>query len=131
MFRGLVFALVASLALSTSAFAGGGTGGAKKDATIKVVNDLAGPYAIVIDAPDSLKTKLAGGTATLADLTAAGGKVVDPGKDASFKVKAGTHKIGIASVNTSTGAIGSPFEVPATVAKGKTVSYNLSAIGAN
>lgn len=128
MFRGLVFALVASLALSTSAFAGGGTGGAKKDSTIKVVNDFSTPYAVVIDAPDSLKAKLAGGTATLADLTAAGGKVVDPGKDASFKVKAGAHKIGFASVNTSTGEIGFPDEAPATAVKGKTVSFNLSAL---
>ena len=128
MFRGLLFALVASIALSTSAFAGGGSGGTKKDATIVVTNDTTGPYAVVVDASDALKAKLAGGTATLADLTAAGGAVVVPGKSFTTKVKAGAHKIGLASVNVTTGAIGSAKEVERTVAKGMTASYNISAL---
>lgn len=127
MFRGLIFALVASLALSTSAFAGGSNGGTKKDATIKIFNDLSSQYAVVIDASSTLKQKLQDGTATIADLNAAGGKIIDPGKNASFKVKAGTHKIGVVSVY-SDGEIGSPREATTTVAKGKTVSYNLSAL---
>jgi hypothetical protein len=127
MLRGLILALVASVALSSSAFAGGGNGGTKKDATIKTVNDLHFKVATVIDASDSLKAKLAAGTATLDDLNAAGGKIIDPGKYASFKVRAGSHRIGFASVSDS-GLIGNPFEVTRTVGKGKTLTYNLSSL---
>jgi hypothetical protein len=127
MIRGLIFVFFATVALSSSAIAGGGSGGTKKDATIKIVNDTSTRYAVVIDASNELKAKIAGGTATIADLNAAGGKILEPGKDASFKVKAGSHQIGLATVSDG-GTVGNPFEASRTVGKGKTVSYNISSL---
>jgi hypothetical protein len=127
MLRGLVLALAVSLTFASSALAGGNNGGTKKDATFRIINDLSSQYAVVIDASDELKAKLANDTATIDDLNNAGGKIIQPGKEATFKVKAGTHRIGWVSVAPD-GSYGMPAETQRTVGKGKTATYNLSSL---
>lgn len=126
MFRALLLALVASIALSSSALAGGSNGGTKKNATIKITNDLSTAQAVIIDASAATISRIQTAADQLAELTASGGKLIDPGKNASFAVKAGTHVITFASVTTS--GISTPDTFTTTVAKGKTVSYNISAL---
>lgn len=125
----ILSAMLAMAVLSSPVLAGGG-GGTKKDATIKITHDLsssAGAVAFVINASSAFKSKVSAGTVTMSDLNAAGGKVLQPGQSASFKVKSGSNRIGYASVD-SDGEISSFGEVSRSVGKGKTLEILASAL---
>ena len=86
-------ALVACLAMSvSSAFAGGG--GAKKDSTIKVVNNGSNPIYAFVDVTDAKISEAASSSDPLKAFNALGGKQsASGGNSASFSVKSGAHTV--------------------------------------
>jgi len=105
----------------------GGSGGTKKDATVRFTNDVNEPVGVIVnptpaqlmaiaDAPDT--------AAALAALTAAGGRLVQPSKSTSFSVKAGNQEIGLGFVKG--GALDEPFTIKRSVGKGRTLRINAS-----
>ncbi len=120
--RRIFIALATVLVMGSSAFAGG-NGGTKKDATISVRNDTPDPIAVFVD-PDQAKINALPAVPTKAQIEAAGGKVVEKGATASFKVKAGTYLL----------AAGDDPKLPAvanvTIGKGQTKRYAFTPAGA-
>lgn len=89
----MIVALAACAILSSStAFAGGGNGGSKADPIINVRNDTAAAIAAFIN-PDPAKVSGLNSTSTQAQIEAAGGKLVNPGKTHKFTVKQGTYVV--------------------------------------
>jgi hypothetical protein len=113
--RRMFLALAALLVFAAPSFAG--SGGAKKDATITIRNDQAAPIAVFVG--QDAVTKAAGLPAnpTQAQIEAAGGVVVNPGKETSTKVVAGTYPVLAAN------AAGGNKSISVTLAKGQTKKY--------
>lgn len=132
MIRALVFALVATFAVSSTALAGGG-GGTKKDATVKIVNDLPNLVAVIINptAADitAIQTPAVAGdfSAALTQLKNRGGISIDPGKDGSIKVKSGNQTIQYWEIS-AVPSIVDAGQVVRSVGKGKTLSINASSL---
>lgn len=110
--------LAVCLCVSGSAFAGGG--GTKKDATITVTNNTAAQIGVAVDYTGALPP------ATVAAFQAGGGKIVNAGDTATFKVKAGAHTV-IAGDADFNPFAGSPATV--SVGKGQTKAGGVSAAG--
>jgi hypothetical protein len=119
MFRLALLALVAVSVMSAPALAGGG-GGTKKDSTIKFVHDLPtttiGRVGVILDQTTAQLEAIASASNPADAFTKAGGKFVDNGQSASFKVLSGDHTVYIININNLTvlDALGT------NVAKGKT-----------
>jgi hypothetical protein len=132
MIRALVFALVATFAISSTALAGGG-GGTKKDATVKINNDLPNVVAVIINptAADitAIQTPALAGdlAAALTQLKNRGGISVDPGKSGNIKVKSGNQNIQFWVID-GTPAVVDAGTVTRSVGKGKTLTINASAL---
>jgi hypothetical protein len=109
--------LAVCLCVSGSAFAGGG--GTKKDATITVKNDTAASIGVAVDPTAALLA-----AATPAAFQAAGGQIVNPGDTATFKVKAGAHRV--IAVDAAGAGLG---DVNVAVAKGGTKAGIVGAAG--
>lgn len=112
MFRGICLALCALTMLTAPAFAGG-SGGTKKDATIKVTNDIpstsSSRIGVILDQTNAQLSAIAAASNPEQAFTDAGGKFLNPGANASFSVKSGDHVISIVGVSpdgkTSQGVI--------------------------
>ncbi|MCA9182518.1 MAG: hypothetical protein KDA51_13725 [Planctomycetales bacterium] len=115
--RRMIVALAACAILSSStAFAGGGNGGSKADPIINVRNDSSAQIAAFIN-PDPAKIAALPANPTQAQIEAAGGKVINPGKTQKFTVKQGTYIVA-AGVNVNTAP-----QVQVTTAMGKVYNY--------
>lgn len=115
--RRMLVALAACAVLTSStAFAGGNNGGTKQDPIIKVRNDSGAPIAAFID-PDPAKIASLPAQPTKAQIEAAGGKLVNPGATAEFKMQVGTYLLAAGS-NVSTAATAN-----VTTVKGQVYSY--------
>jgi len=131
MIRSICLALCVLTVLSAPALAGGG-GGTKKDSTIRVTNDIpaAGSSRIGVILGQSLAqlTAIASAPNPEQAFTDAGGKFLNPGADASFRVKSGEQSIsitGVAPNGTSQGLLGQGTR---NVGRGATVNVNASSI---
>jgi hypothetical protein len=129
--------LVCASIIASPALAGGGNGGAKQDASIKIVHDLpAGAltalgagndsFIVIATPPAALVTKVNAGTATPKDITNAGGLIIKVGRSGILAVKSGNVRLYGAVVNRDGNAV--PVTVVTVpVAKGKTTTVNASA----
>ncbi len=133
MFRGICLALCALTMLSAPALAGGG-GGTKKDATIKVTNDIpstsSSRIGVILDQTAAQLTAIAGAANPEQAFTDAGGKFLNPGANASFSVKSGDHVISIVGITptapfTSQGLIRQGSRA---VGRGATLSLNATSL---
>jgi hypothetical protein len=110
--RALLVMAVCAVLTSSTAFAGGG--GTKKDSTISVRNDTGAVSAAAVDPTPAFLALPP--NATQAQIEAAGGKVINPGATADFKVSAGTY-----TLVASNGPVDADTSV--TVGKGQTKRY--------
>lgn len=133
MFRGICLALCALTMLSAPALAGGG-GGTKKDATIKVTNDIpstsSSRIGVILDQTPAQLTAIATAANPEQAFTDAGGKFLNPGANASFSVKSGDHVISIVGISpsppfTSQGLIRQGTRA---VGRGATLSLNATSL---
>lgn len=118
MFNRRMFAILAlCLCVTTpAAFAGGG--GSKKDSTIRVTNSTNSIIAVLVDPTNAQLNTLTNITnPTEADITNAGGKVLNAGATAEFKTRAGSHTIYAGSDVNS--AVNTTF----TSSRGQTTTY--------
>ena len=113
--RRMFTAVVVCLCLSTSTAFAGGSGGTKKDATIKVTNNSSSVSQVGV-AVDPSASLLA--ATTVQQFKDRGGKVANGGGTATFSVKSGSHRVVL--VDLSTGAPLADQDV--TVGKGKTLT---------
>ncbi len=118
MFNRRVFvALACCLAVSASSALAGGSGGTKKDSTIKVVNQSGNPIYAFVDVAASDITAASLKTDPIAAFKALGGKQIAAGKNSAlFQVKAGAHKVIAVDIVTEEGIA----EKSVTTTKGKT-----------
>lgn len=124
----MLVAVIATAGLSADALAGGG-GGAKKNSWIKVTNntsateDFSGVIGVIVDKdPATIAER------TESAFTAAGGKVVQPGKYAKFTVTAASHKVYVLYFNSAADVYDSKMGTYS-VGKGQTVSVNATNSG--
>lgn len=117
--RALLVMAVCAVLTSSTAFAGGG--GTKKDSTISLRNDTGAVSAAAVDPTPAFLALPP--TATQAQIEAAGGKVINPGATADFKVSAGTYRL-VASNGLVNG------DTSVTVGKGQTKRYAFTNAGA-
>ncbi len=131
MIRALVFALVATFAVSSTALAGGGGGGTKKDATVKITNDLPAVFAVIINPTLADIAAIEGAipdfSAALTELKNRGGIDIQAGKEGSFKVKSGNQTIRYYQILPGP-ALGPTGQVVRVVGKGKTLSFKASSL---
>ena len=124
MFNRRVFvALACCLAVSASSAFAGGSGGTKKDSTIKVVNKIGNPIYAFVDVLAADITTAAGKADPIAAFKALGGKeIAAGGNSALFQVKAGAHKVTAVDI-----VVPGPVVVdkPVTTTKGKTSTVNI------
>ena len=112
----LAVSVAVIMMLPAMAFAGGG---AKATSTIKVKNMApALILAVIVDPPAGFPAN-----PTQAQLTAAGGKLLNAAEVGSFLVKAGTHTLAGAFVDPTTGAVGVQGASQAVVASSKTATF--------
>ena len=116
--RRMFMALAALLVFATPSFAG--SGGAKKDATIKIRNDQAVPIAVFVGQDAVTKADALPPFPSQAQIEAAGGVIVNPGRESSTKVVAGT--IPVVAAN----GIDAPASMNVTIGKGQTKKYALT-----
>lgn len=115
--RRIFAAMAVCLFLSSSAFAG--HGGTKKDSTVRVRNDSNTPIAAFIDPNPAVIAGL-GSSPTQAQIEAAGGKLINSGQTADFKVKSGSFTLAAGS-NPSTAA-----STTVNVPRGSTKSFSFN-----
>lgn len=116
--RRMFVALACCLAVSASSALAGGSGGTKKDSTIKVVNQGSNPvYAFVdVAAADILSASKA--TDPIAAFKKLGGKQIAGGKNSAlFQVKAGAHKVSAVDIVEQEEVV---IDKAVTTTKGKT-----------
>lgn len=120
--RRMFVALACCLAVSaSSAFAGGG--GAKKDSTIKVVNQTNNPVYAFVDVSQADINTAAGKADPIAAFKALGGKQIAAGKNSAlFQVRAGAHKVSAVDIVL---AIPVVLDKAVTTSKGKTSVVNV------
>jgi len=124
MFNRRVFvALACCLAVSASSALAGGSGGTKKDSTVKVVNKLGNPIYAFVDVPAADIQTAAGKADPIAAFKALGGKeIAAGGNSASFQVKAGAHKVSAVDI---VAAAAVAVDIAVTTTKGKTSTVNI------
>jgi hypothetical protein len=129
MFKFLMSFVFAVVLFSSPVLAGGG-GGAKKDATIRFSHDITGAPAVVIiaDPAAALRTSIQNSTATLSEITRAGGILVRPGETKSLKVKAGNVMLFGSIVDERNGDTDFFANGVVPVEKGKTVTVKASSL---
>jgi hypothetical protein len=115
-----------AVCLLTGPALGGGNGGAKKDATLRVVNDVANSVGVIIGKSNAELAAIQAAADPVAAWVAAGGKILNPGQRASFSVKAGTHRVTFANINAQ-GVPAAGADVQRSVGKGKTLEIRASA----
>jgi hypothetical protein len=92
--RRMFVALAACVALTASSAFAGGSGGTKKDSTIKVVNKTNNPIYAFVDVSDADILNASMAADPIAAFKALGGKEIAAGGNfAMFSVKAGSHKV--------------------------------------
>jgi hypothetical protein len=118
-------ALAMCLVMSAStAFAGGG--GAKKDSTIKVVNNLSNTIYTFVDVADADITVAAGKPDPIAAFKALGGKeVAAGGNSTTFAVKSGLHTVTAVDIVAAVAA----GKQSITTSKGKTSTVTFGSSG--
>ena len=124
MFNRRVFvALACCLAVSASSALAGGSGGTKKDSTIKVVNNGGNPIYAFVDVSQADIATAAGKVDPIKAFKALGGKEIAAGKNnALFQVKAGAHKVSAVDIVL---AIPVVLDKPVTTTKGKTATVDI------
>jgi hypothetical protein len=124
MFNRRVFvALACCLAVSASSALAGGSGGAKKDSTIKVVNQGGNPIYAFVDVSQADIQAASLKTDPIAAFKAIGGKQIAAGKNnALFQVKAGAHKVSAVDIVAQLPVV---LDKPVTTTKGKTSTVDV------
>lgn len=121
--RRMFVALACCLAVSTSSALAGGSGGTKKDSTVKVVNNVGNPIYAFVDVPVADIQTAAGKADPIAAFKALGGKeIAAGGNSALFKVKAGAHKVSAVDIVDQ---LPVAIDIPVTTTKGKTSTVNV------
>jgi hypothetical protein len=130
MFRIVLSLLICTCVAVSPTFAGGGSGGAKKDAKIKILHDLAGTnlsLIVIADPPVSLVNLMNAGQASPRDITNAGGIIIKKGATGTLSVKSGKVPVyGTVWANGVTGKVEIPQMEEVTVGKNQTVSVKAS-----
>jgi len=126
MFKFALSFVFAAALMASPVFAGG----AKKDAIIRFTHDISGAPAVVVigDPAAALKAKILANTATLAEITKAGGVLVRPGETKSLPVKAGNVALHGSTVNLANGDTTFAGDGIIPVAKGKRVKVLASSL---
>lgn len=115
----LTAACVLLSALASDARAGGDNGGTKNSAQIRVTNNSNEIAAVIVDVGDNTDFE---------DMQAfldAGGKILQPGRSANFKVTRGQHTLSAALVDDEGLTLGDPDQVTVNAQKG-TIAFNVS-----
>jgi hypothetical protein len=116
--RRMFVALACCLAVSASSAFAGGSGGAKKDSTIKVVNQGSNPVYAFVDVAQADIATAAAKADPIAAFKALGGKQIAAGKNSAlFQVKAGAHKVSAVDIVAAVPVV---LDKPITTTKGKT-----------
>ena len=121
--RRMFVALACCLTVSASSALAGGSGGTKKDSTVKVVNNGSNPIYAFVDVASADISTAAGKADPIAAFKALGGKEIAAGKNSAlFQVKAGAHKVSAVDIVL---AIPVVIDKPVTTTKGKTSTVNI------
>lgn len=123
MFRILVAPIlaVALIAVASDAWAGG-SGGAKRPATIRVTNNTtsgAARLGVILNKTETQLRQIADSSDPARAFTSAGGKFIEAGATASFSVQAGSHTIIAVDASENPQEIGT---VTKSVSRGATVT---------
>ncbi|MFO1062916.1 MAG: hypothetical protein U0892_03460 [Pirellulales bacterium] len=109
-------ALACLLALSASTAFAGGSGGTKKDATIKFQNNTTATVGVAVDPSASLLS-----ATNSTEFTARGGKLLNASDSVPIAVKAGSHRV--IAVDASGNVL---LDMTVNVAKGETYTVNVN-----
>lgn len=121
--RRMFAALACCLAVSASSAFAGGSGGTKKDSTIKVVNQGSNPVYAFVDVSSADIQTAAGKADPIAAFKALGGKQIASGKNnALFQVKAGAHTVSAVDIVLQVAVV---IDKPVTTTKGKTSTVDV------
>jgi hypothetical protein len=116
--RRMFVALACCVAVSASSALAGGSGGTKKDSTIKVVNQTSNTIYAFVDVPSADIATAAAKADPIAAFKALGGKQIASGKNSAlFQVKAGAHKVSAVDIVAAVPVV---IDKPITTVKGKT-----------
>jgi hypothetical protein len=116
--KNMLVALLALALLPATTFAGGGTKGITSSLTVK--NNGSDRLAVILDAPAGFDPK----KNTVAQFTAAGGKIVEVGGSITINIKEGTHKFGAAYVSAA-GVIGRNYTESRNVPKNTVIQASV------
>ena len=119
--RNFLMALAILVLAPATTFAGGNGGGGKPTSTIRVTNNGTTTLATIANRPANITN-----SSTPDQFRAAGGRFLNIGETASFKVKAGNNTVEAAFVSAS-GTLGPQSAV--TVNVGKNATRHLSVTG--
>lgn len=115
-----VFTLAALCLVTVAAPALAG-GGSKRDPKLHVTNDSGDQIGVILNATDSQLAAIASAGDPVAAFTAAGGKILNPGQKATFKVKAGEQKV---TAIDATAVIVGEGKVKVEKGKDKSIKFN-------
>lgn len=76
---------------ATSAFAGGG--GSKRNSTIRITNEGSTPVGVAVGLTDAQLNTIVMASDPIAAWNAAGGRVINAGATAEFRVREGAHRV--------------------------------------
>lgn len=120
--RRMLVALAACLVVSASSAMAGGDGGTKKNSTIEVQNGTPNVLYAFVDVSDQDIEKAAMKSDPLKAFRDLGGKEIQPGASAKFKVAAGNHWVSAVDIEEEEPAGKEHVNVP----KGTTVVVQFS-----
>jgi hypothetical protein len=103
MTTALAFVLVS--ALSSPVWAGGDNGGSKNTVRIRVTNNSDAVAAVIIDVDEDNPPE------TEEELEDAGGKLIQPGRSASFRVTTGEHTVTAVLLDEVGEELGEPDQI--------------------
>ena len=120
--RRMFVALACCLAVSASSALAGGSGGTKKDSTIKVVNQGPNPVYAFVNVTQAKIESASMAVDPIAAFKALGGKEIAGGSNhALFQVKAGKHQVIAVDIVEEVGVA----DKSVTTTKGKTLTVNV------
>lgn len=128
MIRNALVMLFAVALMSSPVLAGGGGGGAKRDATIRVQNDLDWPYGAAVGLTNAQLNAIVNANDPVAEWTKLGGKVLQPGEHADFKVRSGSNRVTVAGVDPNTGDLFLVFDGNRSVGRNQTLTILTSSL---
>ena len=103
MFRLMSVAVVAIATLFASADVHAGGGGAKKNSTIRVMNNFSASeverIGVILNKSEAQLNNIASSSNPGMAFTNAGGKFIEAGKSASFSVQSGDHNVIIVNIS--------------------------------